>query len=58
MWHIWKDFNNPADEFELFDLDADRWELRNIYTQANSTLKDRLHQKLASLHRCQGISCN
>jgi len=56
-WENW-DFKLPADEFELFDLDEDKWELNNIYATADPQMKQALHGKLEALHRCQGSSCN
>ena len=56
-WENW-DFKLPADEFELFDLDEDKWELNNIYATTDPQMKQALHDKLEALHRCQGSSCN
>jgi len=56
-WENW-DFKQPADEFEMFDLDEDKWELHNIYPTADPQLKQLLHDKLEALHRCQGADCN
>eukprot|EP01052_Picozoa_sp_SAG31_P026429 SAG31_NODE_2393_length_5793_cov_18.326484_9_plen_130_part_00 len=50
-------YENPADEFELFDLDADRWETKNLYKTADPALKARLHASLEKLYRCKGASC-
>jgi hypothetical protein len=52
------DFLNLADEFELFDLDADEWELKNLYKTADPALKKKLHDELEKLYRCQGATCN
>lgn len=45
------DYNQPADEFELFDLDADKWELNNIYKSASmrATLP-RVYHKYNGVH--------
>lgn len=56
-WDNW-DFLSAADEFELFDLDQDKWEMNNIYQTSSQALKDRLHKRLEELYRCRGQSCN
>ena len=55
-WANW-DFLNAADpenEFELFDLDQDEWEMDNIYETADASLKQKLHAELEKLYRCKG----
>ena len=72
-WSNW-DFHGPASEFELFDLDADEWEQRNVYNctaagagGSSSSSKCsgvsqaallQLHARLEVLHRCAGATCN
>ena len=52
------DYLRPADEFELFDLDSDEWETKNLYATAEPALKQKLHAELERLYRCQGATCN
>lgn len=57
-WSNW-DFETAADEYELFDLDADPWETTNLYpTLKGSRLAKDLAASLAKLYRCSGASCN
>jgi hypothetical protein len=46
------------EEYELFDLDADPWELKNIYAGASAAVKTDLHNRVEKLFRCQGANCN
>ena len=43
--------------YELFDLDADPWQRRNIYSEATDDLKKELHTLVASEFRCRGTTC-
>jgi hypothetical protein len=47
-----------ADEYELFDLDDDEWELKNLYKTADPALIKRLHDALEKVYRCKGSTCN
>eukprot|EP01050_Picozoa_sp_SAG11_P015197 SAG11_NODE_1945_length_4019_cov_6.325510_5_plen_95_part_00 len=40
------------------DLDADPFEIKNLYTTASEHLKASLHARLEKLYRCQGTACN
>ena len=53
-WH----FERPADEYELFDMDDDEYQMKNIYRTADAALKQRLHASLERLSHCQGATCN
>ena len=44
-------------ERELYDLRADPFELKNIYSTASSELKTALSSRLARLSQCAGESC-
>jgi len=55
-WDNW-DYNEPADEYELFDLNSDPWEMKNLWSTAKSELKQSLQAELERLFRCQGASC-
>lgn len=47
------------EEYELFDLDADPWELKNIYSAASASVKTDLNQRVDKLYRCRGAAtCN
>jgi N-acetylglucosamine-6-sulfatase len=53
------DHIGPALEFELFDLDADPWELKNVYSSATDKVKTDLNQRVDKLFRCRGTAtCN
>lgn len=53
------DHNGQPQEYELFDLNADPWELKNIFSAASPTVKADLHQRVDKLFRCRGSdTCN
>ena len=54
--HDWN-FTNTAQEYELFDLAADPFEMKNIVSSASRDLLDRLHKVLRELYTCAGESC-
>jgi N-acetylglucosamine-6-sulfatase len=63
---LYAEFQNGTDgnvdfaethHFELFDLDADPWQLNNIYEAANESLKDLLHQQVRRWLHCKGGGC-
>ena len=43
---------------ELFDLDADPWELHNVYSTTSAAVKADLAMRVEKLFRCQGVSYN
>lgn len=43
--------------YELFDLEADPFELDNIYDSVNTTLKEKLHRLVREWYDCQGETC-
>jgi N-acetylglucosamine-6-sulfatase len=43
--------------YELFNLDADPWQLTNIYHNASALVKRKLHTLVASEFRCSGATC-
>merc|ERR1712039_632115 len=51
------DFKDGIDEYELFDLDADPWEMKNLWSQADPNLVKVLTSELERLFRCHGVSC-
>lgn len=55
-WDNWN-FELPADEFELFDLHSDPWEMKNLWSKADPSLKKSLQDELEKLYRCQGAGC-
>lgn len=55
-WDNW-DFESPADEYELFDLDEDPWEMHNLFASADPALVKDLQAELEQLFRCQGATC-
>ena len=50
-------FRNEAQEYELFDLAQDPFEMNNIVSSAPKDLLDRLHNVLRELYTCAGDSC-
>ncbi|MBI4854774.1 MAG: sulfatase [Acidobacteria bacterium] len=44
-------------ERELYDLDKDPFELQNLYTTANTSLKNELANRLGLLRNCVGVNC-
>merc|ERR1712137_1301415 len=55
-WDNWF-FQKPADEYELFDLNDDPWEMKNIWNSASTELKQSLQKELKRLFECKGASC-
>lgn len=55
-WENWN-FERPADEYELFDLNTDPWEMTNLWASASPETKRQLQAELERLFRCQGSSC-
>lgn len=50
-------FTNEAQEYELFDLANDPFEMNNIVSRAPIGLLARLHKVLRELYSCAGDSC-
>jgi N-acetylglucosamine-6-sulfatase len=48
----------PAAETELFDLAADPFQLRNLYSAAAPALRDELEAALSRLFECAGATCD
>jgi hypothetical protein len=42
--------------YELFDLDADPYELHNIYASADAELKTLLHSAVRRFYECAGAA--
>ena len=52
-------YSEPALEYELFDLDTDPYQMKNIYKAADPSYIATLHTKLAKLFTCRGTdNCN
>jgi arylsulfatase A-like enzyme len=49
--------HQDTEEFELYDMRKDPYQLRNTYKTADRGLIDSLNQRLASLVACRGASC-
>merc|ERR1712217_306988 len=43
--------------YELFDLDADPYELHNMYNASSMLLRDQLHTITHQWYSCKGTSC-
>jgi len=50
-------WTQEATEFEMFDLDTDPYELNNIYSTAEPSLKRELKQELKRMYQCEGPEC-
>lgn len=53
-----RDFEQPASERELFDLDKDPWQLQNLVGKADPGLLSQLAEKAKELFECKGSTCN
>eukprot|EP01060_Flectonema_neradi_P017444 TRINITY_DN2432_c0_g1_i4.p1 TRINITY_DN2432_c0_g1~~TRINITY_DN2432_c0_g1_i4.p1 ORF type:complete len:537 (+),score=118.77 TRINITY_DN2432_c0_g1_i4:83-1612(+) len=49
-------FSN-IDFYELFDMDADPWQLNNIYNSTTQQVRDALHQDVHQWLQCKGTDC-
>lgn len=62
---LFKNYTSPAGVldphsykfYELFDLDKDPWQLKNIYSDAASDVKKDLHAIVAAEFKCSGETC-
>ena len=43
--------------YELYDIDEDPYQMKNIYSSTSFEIKIALHQQLDELFRCNGASC-
>ena len=43
--------------YELFDLDADPWQLSNVYANATEEVKRELHELVVAEFSCNGATC-
>jgi len=43
--------------FELYDVDADPYQMKNIYSDVEDDLQKKLHQELSEYYSCKGNSC-
>ena len=58
-WADWDYTSGGADsEWELFDLDSDPYELKNLWKSQASALGAKLRKRLEALYACAGMSCN
>jgi arylsulfatase A-like enzyme len=46
-----------TEEFELYDMRSDPYQLRNLYRTADPALLDSLRKRMATLVACRGASC-
>lgn len=56
-WDNWN-FESSADEYELFDLIEDPWEMNNLWSSADPELVENLQSELERLYRCRGAECD
>jgi hypothetical protein len=50
------DFETPY-MMEAFDMDADPWQMNNVFMSLNESLKASLHADVHAWHSCKGASC-
>ena len=52
-------FARPMEQLfhELFDLDQDPYQLKNIYDSASDETKKNLHDKVTAIWKCKGTEC-
>ena len=44
--------------FELYDVEADPYQLKNIYPDYDEKLKEALHAELQMKYECEGSGCS
>ena len=53
----WMYNHQDTEEFELYDMRTDPFQLKNLYRTADPALLDSLRERLAALVACRGASC-
>jgi arylsulfatase A-like enzyme len=53
----WMYNHQDTEEFELYDMRADPYQLKNLYRTADPALVDSLRKRMATLVACRGASC-
>jgi arylsulfatase A-like enzyme len=53
----WMYNHQDTEEFELYDMRRDPYQIKNLYRHADPALLDSLRQRMASLVSCRGASC-
>jgi len=53
----WMYNHQDTEEFELYDMRADPYQLKNLYRTADPALLDTLRRRMAALVACRGASC-
>lgn len=48
---------DKIDEYQLFDLTSDPYELRNIYNETAPGIREELAKRLRKWYPCQGSAC-
>ena len=51
-------WQHPPQEYELYNLEDDPFQLHNIYNTSSPALRARLHAQLDALWHCRHASCN
>lgn len=51
-------FTADGDFYEMFDLNEDPYQLKNIFNTTPVAKREALLKKLRKLYTCQGDSCN
>ena len=53
----WMYNHQDTEEFELYDMRTDPYQLKNLYRTADPALVDSLRKRMATLVACRGASC-
>jgi N-acetylglucosamine-6-sulfatase len=53
----WMYNHQDTEEFELYDMRGDPYQLKNLYRTADPALLDSLRKRMAALVACRGASC-
>jgi arylsulfatase A-like enzyme len=53
----WMYNHQDTEEFELYDMRQDPYQLKNLYRRADPALLDQLRMRMAALAACRGASC-
>jgi arylsulfatase A-like enzyme len=53
----WMYNHQDTEEFELYDMRADPYQLRNLHRTADPALVDSLRKRMATLVACRGAAC-
>eukprot|EP01060_Flectonema_neradi_P003729 TRINITY_DN1242_c1_g1_i1.p1 TRINITY_DN1242_c1_g1~~TRINITY_DN1242_c1_g1_i1.p1 ORF type:complete len:536 (+),score=103.61 TRINITY_DN1242_c1_g1_i1:44-1651(+) len=55
--HTWKWNQSTIQYRELYDVEADPYQIHNIYESSDQGIKSSLQQQLSDYYKCSGLSC-